>query len=80
MLYTVVPLERIYSDKSNEPMKESDNMPEYKDISLKYGLVRARRDGEQYVVEHMNSTDMTDYLREEFTPGSTLTDLTNYDV
>lgn len=81
MLYTVVPLERIYSYRTesiignshqNEEGKTEDTAVEYKNITLKHGRVSARRDGENYIVERINSTDMSDYLNKEYSPGSVL--------
>ncbi|MDF2538910.1 MAG: hypothetical protein K0S76_1931 [Herbinix sp.] len=80
MLYTVIPLEKIYADprrndtafqkereKQREPSKD-----EYRDIPLQHGRLTARRDGENYVIERINSTDMSDYLNEEYAPGKTI--------
>jgi hypothetical protein len=80
MLYTVVPLERIYSNRTEsmlanskeEEQSANKKEAEYRDISLKHGSVRARRDGEDFVVDGMVSTDPSDYLNEEYVPGSTI--------
>lgn len=81
MLYTVVPLERIYSyrtesvlgiSKDTELKNTGDTAVEYRDINLEHGSVRARRDGENFVVEEINSTDMSDYLNKEYMPGSVI--------
>jgi hypothetical protein len=81
MLYTVVPLERIYSDRTesilgnthqNKEEKIEETDVEYKNITLKHGRVSARRDGENFIVEGINSTDMSDYLNKEYAPGSVL--------
>lgn len=80
MLYTVFPLERIYSNMTQSLTDSSRNQEqmnsvqdiEYRDISLKHGTLRARRDGENYVVEGIVSTDPGDYLKEDYFPGSTL--------
>ena len=70
MLYTVVPLERIYADKrADKQTPKNDNEPEYKEIPLKYGRVVARRDGDNYVVHRIISTDMSDYLNMDYYPG-----------
>ena len=77
MLYTVTPLERIfarpesYSDiRQERPVEKAEE--EYHDINLKHGRVVTRRNGENYIVERINSTDMTDYLKEEYSPGKTI--------
>jgi hypothetical protein len=70
MLYTVVPLERIYADKRADKSVSKDEIePEYKEIPLKYGRVIARRDGENYIVHRIISTDMSDYLNADYYPG-----------
>ncbi len=81
MLYTVVPLERIYSyrtesilgsSRQKEEGEKEDTAVEYKDITLKHGRIHARRDGENYVVEGINSTDMGDYLNKDYMPGAAI--------
>lgn len=70
MLYTVVPLERIYVDQSaKDQAKEDETKTEYKEMLLKHGRVVTRRKGEDYVVQKINSTDMSDYLNAEYSPG-----------
>ena len=76
MLYTVVPLERIYTDFSerNKPTKKAENTDtqEYKEVILDHGRVVTRREGDNYIVERINSTNMSDYLNEDYTPGKTV--------
>jgi hypothetical protein len=81
MLYTVVPLERIYSYRTESILgntsqkdkgKNGDTLAEYKNINLKHGRICARRDGENYVVEGISSTDMCDYLNGEYMPGAVI--------
>jgi hypothetical protein len=36
---------------------------------LKHGRVITRRDGDNYIVQKVYSTDMSDYLNEEYAPG-----------
>ncbi len=73
MLYTVVPLERVYSNmrEREKPEIKPDTMDdiEYKEVQLKHGRIVARRDGENYVVQKVNSTDMGDYLNDQYAPG-----------
>ena len=70
MLYTVVPLERIYVDqRANDSALKGEAEPEYKEVLLKHGRVIARREGENYVVQNINTTDMSDYLNAEYSPG-----------
>lgn len=70
MLYTVVPLEKIYVDqRANDSALKGEAEPEYKEVLLKHGRVVARREGENYVVQNINTTDMSDYLNAEYSPG-----------
>lgn len=76
MLYTAKPLERIYADPSvfdskrkARPTEES----EYKETILANGRIVSRREGENYVIESLRSTDMKDYLNEEYYPGKNIT-------
>jgi hypothetical protein len=77
MLYTVVPLERIYArpasytDIKQERPKEKEEI-EYHELLLKNGRVIARREGKEFIVERINSTDMSDYLNEAYTPGKSI--------
>lgn len=78
MLYTVTPLERIYSNqvqsliisryKSDEINSATQN--EVKCIDLQHGKVYARRDGDNYIVDGIISTNMSDYLDEKYCPGA----------
>lgn len=79
MLYTVVPLERIYSyrtesvlgnTRNTEYAEGKDTAVEYRNIALKHGNVYTRIDGSDYVVEGIASTDMADYLNAEYMPGA----------
>lgn len=74
MLYTVMPLDRIYAtpkndreDKKSREKEEADL--EFKEVMLPHGRAVTRRDGEDYVIEKILSTDMTDYLNDEYSPG-----------
>lgn len=76
MLYTARPLERIYAPPevfSNKKQKlnnsAEDSSTEYKEVILPSGRIVTRRDGEDYVIERINSTDMSDYLNTEYSPG-----------
>ncbi|MBP1756021.1 MAG: hypothetical protein H6Q59_2419 [Firmicutes bacterium] len=77
MLYTVWPLERVYArpasytDIKQENPKEAATM-EYREVSLQHGKVVARRDGENYIVEQLYSTDMQDYLKADYSPGKNI--------
>ena len=89
MLYTVRPLERIYAQPSVFDPKQSSNTKgmstgkmgdtdsvesQYKEVLLPNGRIVTRRDGENYVVERINSTDMQDYLNDEYVPGKSIKD------
>lgn len=76
MLYTVRPLERIYAQpdvfnpkKDNKPKAVESAQAEYKEVQLPNGRIVTRRDGENYIIEHISSTDMQDYLNDDFVPG-----------
>ncbi len=77
MLYTVKPLERIYARpasytdiKQERPKDQAE--AQYREVALRHGRVVARREGDAYVVEGINSTDMQDYLNEEYAPGKNI--------
>lgn len=69
MLYTVRPLERIYHNFNQEPKDQLDGNVEYKEFPIPSGIVIARRDEDKYIVDHIISTDMTDYLLDKYQPG-----------
>lgn len=70
MLYTVVPLERIYvNHNAGNITQKKEEEPEYREIMLKHGRIIARRNGENYVVHRIISTDMSDYLNADYYPG-----------
>lgn len=76
MLYTVVPLERIYSYRTesliiskNSYEDKSNPDTEYKTVSLPHGRVYAKRHGDNYIVDRVTSTDMSDYLNPGYAPG-----------
>ena len=78
MLYTTVPLERIYNNlrmTEKDKKKEEEyigNKDGYKEVVLANGRIVTKRDGENYVIEQINSTDMSDYLNEEYAPGKNI--------
>jgi hypothetical protein len=74
MLYTVRPLEKIYAtppgfEADNKMKQKADAEAEYREVMLSHGRVITRRSGENYVVDRINSTDMSDYLNDEYAPG-----------
>lgn len=77
MLYTVVPLERIYSNQARSILDEyrvksyqATEEIEYKDISISHGRIYARKEGNKYIVDKIHSTNMEDYLNEKYAPGA----------
>ncbi|MDF2487349.1 MAG: hypothetical protein K0R46_3517 [Herbinix sp.] len=81
MLYTVRPLERIYArptsytdikqeQSKNAEKEQSDS--QYREMTLQHGKIVTRRDGENYVIEQVYSTDMQDYLKEDYSPGKNM--------
>ncbi|NLL72059.1 MAG: hypothetical protein GX237_00830 [Clostridiales bacterium] len=70
MLYTSVPLERVYFDfNAKDQEKKEETQSEYNEVILKHGRVVTRREGKDYVVQKINSTDMSDYLNADYSPG-----------
>jgi hypothetical protein len=85
MLYTVKPLESIYAppslfnpNRKEKQEKKQENSEasaeaEYKEVPLPNGRIVTRREGENYIIERINSTDMKDYLNENYVPGKNYT-------
>ncbi|MDF2908171.1 MAG: hypothetical protein K0R34_3492 [Herbinix sp.] len=74
MLYTVRPLERIYARPASYPdikqeKPKDQTEAQFREVTLQHGRVVTRREGDAYVVEGVNSTDMQDYLNEKYSPG-----------
>lgn len=75
MLYTVRPLERIYAVPGmfdpgrSEKEKDKEAIPQFKEVLLPNGRIVTRRDGDDEIIEHINSTDMKDYLNDQYAPG-----------
>jgi hypothetical protein len=86
MLYTVTPLERIYSCRTksliqstrNSESFENEEKNEFIDIALPHGRVYAKRDGDHYIVDGISSTDMNDYLNKDYMPGTSITNSRNH--
>jgi hypothetical protein len=78
MLYTVRPLERVYAQPSLFDQKNSDpkamnaQEEEYREVLLPNGRIVTRRDGENFIIERLNSTNMKDYLNDEYVPGKSI--------
>ncbi|MHB8131414.1 MAG: YlzJ-like family protein [Mobilitalea sp.] len=83
MLYTVRPLERIYATPSNykndkdnsgndKNKSTQDQEAQYREVILPNGRIVTRREGENYVIERINSTDMKDYLKDDYFPGKNI--------
>ena len=77
MLYTVMPLERVYArpasytDIRQEKMQERTD-PQYREVTLPHGRIVTRREGDNYIIERVNSTDMSDYLNLDYSPGKNM--------
>lgn len=86
MLYTSMPLERIYtnmassmliprnSSSDNNSSEMNENKLEYRMVDIPHGKVHAKLDGENYIVYSVNSTDMSDYLNDKYILGSILSE------
>ncbi len=77
MLYTVRPLERVYARPTSytdikQEIGKDQTEAQYREVNLQHGRVITRREGDEYVVEGVTSTDMQDYLNEKYTPGKNL--------
>ncbi len=76
MLYTITPLERVYVDSHK---KTEDNIitaknasqeeEELKSYTLSHGRVYVKKNGDHYIIDGIQSTDMSDYLKKEFALG-----------
>ncbi len=78
MLYTSVPLERVYHNfreenkpkEKNGPTDHKNNTEDgYKEVMLKHGRIVTKRDGDNDIIQKVYSTDMGDYLNEKYIPG-----------
>lgn len=73
MLYTVMPLERIYATprtkETLEKEKKEREEAQYQEVVLPHGRIVTRQQGEDFVIERINSTDMSDYLNADYSPG-----------
>ena len=84
MLYTVRPLERIYATpdtfdsgrwgdgskfQTGSSGQDKSEAADYKEVLLPNGRIVTRRNGEGYIIERLHSTDMRDYLNQEYAPG-----------
>lgn len=78
MLYTIVPLERVYNNRAKSILDEykvqgllpQDETIKFEDIPLDHGRISVRREGDSYVVNQIKSTDMADYLNVNYNPGN----------
>lgn len=75
MLYTVTPLERIYTDRTKpdlQPEKEEEKSTEVerRSFDVENGKVYTRKAGKEYIIEGIQSTDMKDYLNPQYSPGN----------
>lgn len=74
MLYTVRPLEKIYATPKTKKDIEKEEAErtektEYQEIDLPSGRILTRREGEDNIICRVNSTDMSDYLNVDYSPG-----------
>lgn len=79
MIYSVTPLERIYTSRTQSVLNTSKNdgnsenestAVERSDFAVEHGKVYTRREGDSYIIEGIQSTDMEDYLKTEYAPGN----------
>lgn len=69
MLYTAVPLERIYHNFRESEKEESQLSNEYKDFYTAHGRIHTKRTDDGYEIDYVNSTDMEDYLNDTYAIG-----------
>lgn len=71
MLYTSTSLERVYHDFNQKPLikTESENECEYKEFNTEHGHIRAKRTELGYQIDYIHSTNMEDYLNEDYAIG-----------
>lgn len=67
MLYTVRPLERIYTDLN---CKVEEKPQEIKMFETEHGQIYAKKCEDKYIIDQLVSSEMSDYLKEEYQPGS----------
>lgn len=81
MLYTAMPLERIYHNFASI-QNPSMPLPAFPDdstifhtkkttVELPHGKVTVAHNGKHCTIESIHSTDMTDYLNKKYCPGTT---------
>lgn len=74
MLYTVKPLETIYSNKVQSLIisryGEEERGEGITCMDIEHGKIYARKEGEHYIINTIHSTDLNDYLDEKYLPGS----------
>ena len=81
MLYSAMPLERIYHQFASL-QNPSSPLPAFPDdstmfhtkkttVELPNGNVTVIKNGEEWRIESLQSTDMTDYLNQKYCPGAT---------
>ncbi|MGN6713710.1 YlzJ-like family protein [Anaerocolumna jejuensis] len=75
MLYTVTPLDRIYTDRTESLIKSKRTEKKSTDVEqssfdVEHGKIYTRKEGEGYIIEGIQSTDMQDYLNPVYSPGN----------
>ncbi len=70
MLYTIIPLERVYVPQVTSDNDQPAAKMERKDVSINNGVVSLVKQNDHYVVDRVWSTDMKDYLNTDYSPGS----------
>ena len=77
MLYTVVPLERIYTNRARSVLDDyriktyhtPNETIEYKELPIANGKISIRQEGSKNIIDRVHSTDMSDYLNVKYVPG-----------
>lgn len=82
MLYSSMPLDRIYKNQVNSLIiprngyargnNDSVSENDIKILDITHGKVFAKRDGDNYVVHSLSSTDLRDYMNPKYSMGAVI--------
>lgn len=67
MLYTVIPLNRIY--RNTDTSLSDDITASVEDIFQKSNHLKVLKQGDKKLIKQLVSGDIKDYLKEEYQPG-----------
>jgi hypothetical protein len=79
LIYSTTPLEKIYTSRTESLLNtgnrdiRSENEStavEKTNFAVEHGKVYTRKEGDSYIIEGIQSTDMQDYLKTDYAPGN----------